>query len=59
MDIIDDKKIEDAAINKCGFISSEFYNGAKWAINEFIKNLWHSASEKSQRSSKKSLQKQN
>lgn len=45
MDIIDDKKIEDAAINKCGFISSEFYNGAKWAINEFIKNLWHSASE--------------
>ena len=39
--MIDDKKIEQAAINKCGFISSEFYSGAKWAINEFLKDLWH------------------
>ena len=38
--MIDDKKIEQAAINKCGFISSEFYSGAKWAINEFLKDLW-------------------
>ena len=44
--MIDDKKIEEAAINKCGFISSEFYSGAKWAINEFLKDLWHPASEK-------------
>lgn len=43
--MIDDKKIEEAAINKCGFISSEFYSGAKWAINELLKNLWHPASE--------------
>lgn len=30
--MIDDKKIEEAAINKCGFISPEFYrvlNGCK------------------------------
>ena len=39
--MIDDKKIEQAAINKCSFISSEFYSGAKWAINEFLKDLWH------------------
>lgn len=43
--MIDDKKIEEAAINKCGFISSEFYSGAKWAINEFLKDLWHSIEE--------------
>lgn len=43
--MIDDKKIEEAAINKCGFISSEFYSGAKWAINEFLKDLSHSADE--------------
>lgn len=43
--VLDNKKIEEAAINKCGFISSEFYSGAKWAINEFLKDLWHDASE--------------
>lgn len=37
--VLDNKKIEEAAINKCGFISSEFYSGAKWAINEFLKDL--------------------
>ena len=47
--MIDDKKIEEAAINKCGFISSEFYSGAKWAINEFLKNLRHPAIEKPKR----------
>lgn len=43
--MIDDKKIEEAAINKCGFISSEFYSGAKWAINESLKSLWHQTDE--------------
>lgn len=38
-------KIEQAAIDKCGFISSEFYSGAKWAINEFLKDLWHPSRE--------------
>lgn len=41
----DDNKIEEAAINKCGFISSEFYSGVKWMQEEFLKNLWHPASE--------------
>lgn len=41
-----DKKIEEAAINKCGFNSFEFYRGAKWMQKELLKNLWHSASEK-------------
>lgn len=39
--MIDDKKIEEAAINKCGFISSEFYSGAKWMQKELFKDLWH------------------
>lgn len=43
--MIDDKKIDEAAINKCGFISSDFYSGAKWAINEFLKDLWHPVNE--------------
>ena len=43
--VLDNKKIEEAAINKCGFISSEFCSGAKWAINESLKDLWHPASE--------------
>ncbi len=43
--MVGDKKIEEAAINKCGFISSEFYSGAKWMQEEFLKDLWHSASE--------------
>lgn len=50
MDMIDDKKIEEAAINKCGFISSEFYSGAKWAINEFLKGLWHPNTEEPDKS---------
>ena len=43
--MIDDKKIEEAAINKCGFTSSEFYSGAKWMQEEFLKDLLHSAIE--------------
>ena len=43
--MIDDKKIEEAAINKCGFISFEFYSGAKWMQEEFLKDLWHPVNE--------------
>lgn len=52
--MIDDKKIEKAAFDlyrndKLDFVSSEsvegFKAGANWAIGEFIKDLWHSASE--------------
>ena len=53
--MIDDKKIEDAARYYCNnrypasqdapFIAEGFRYGAKWAINEFLKDLWHPASE--------------
>ena len=53
--MIDDKKIEDAAKQHSeeSYISDyfqacykdAFMEGAKWAINEFLKNLWHPASE--------------
>ena len=49
--MIDDKKIEDAARYYCNnrypasqdapFIAEGFRHGAKWAINEFLKDLWH------------------
>lgn len=57
--MIDDKKIEEAALSycaKCSDITNRnvnldkdgcvdlhngFIDGAKWAINEFLKNLWH------------------
>lgn len=45
------KKIEDAARYYCNnrypasqdapFIAEGFRHGAKWAINEFLKDLWH------------------
>ena len=51
--MIDDKKIEDAAKQHSeeSYISDyfqacykdAFMEGAKWAINEFLKNLWHPA----------------
>lgn len=54
--MIDDKKIEEAARYYCNnrypasqdapFIAEGFRHGANWAINEFIKDLWHPASEK-------------
>ena len=59
-DMIDNKKIEEAArLNTDKYrnyptLSNEdrdkvsiysFMEGAKWAINEFLKNLWHPASE--------------
>lgn len=49
--MIDDKKIEEAVRNYCNnrypasqdapFIAEGFRHGAKWAINEFLKGLWH------------------
>ena len=49
--MIDDKKIEEAARYYCNnrypasqndpFIAEGFRHGAKWAVNEFIKDLWH------------------
>lgn len=32
--------------DECVDLYNGFINGAKWAINEFIKDLWHPASEK-------------
>lgn len=52
--MIDDKKIEEAAFDlyknsKLDFVSSGsvegFKEGAKWAINELLKDLFHPASE--------------
>ena len=57
--MIDDKKIEEAArdyINEngsfikydedpCVDIEFAYRKGAKWAINEFLNDLWHPASE--------------
>ena len=53
--MIDEKKIEEAARNYCNnrypasqdapFIAEGFRKGAKWAINEFLKSLWHSIEE--------------
>lgn len=54
--MIDDKKIEAAArryseVTDCDkqealLIEEDFKEGANWAINEFLKDLWHPASEK-------------
>lgn len=53
--MIDDKEIEEAARNYCNnrypasqdapFIAEGFRHGAKWAIDEFLKDLVHPASE--------------
>lgn len=52
--MIDNKKIEDAANeysqDNCGYSYNinkllAFKDGAKWAINEFLKDLWHPANE--------------
>lgn len=57
MDMINDKKIEEAARNYCNnrypasqdapFIAEGFRKGARWAIHEFLKDLWHPAEEES------------
>ena len=53
--MINDKKIEEAARHYCNnrylasqdapFIAQWFRHGAKWAVNELLKDLWHPASE--------------
>lgn len=66
--MIDDKKIEEAALSycaKCSDITNRnvnldkdgcvdlhngFIDGAKWAINEFLKNLWHPNTEEPDKS---------
>ena len=57
--MIDNKKIKEAARNYCNnrypasqdvpFIAEGFRKGARWAIHEFLKNLWHPASEEPRR----------
>ena len=58
--MIDDKKIEEAARNYCNnrypasqdapFIAEGFRKGARWAINEFLKDLWHPNTEEPDKS---------
>lgn len=41
-----EKRINEAAHHVCQEFGAElFKDGVKWAINEFLKDLWHSASE--------------
>ena len=57
--MIDKNKIKSAAQGYCDatygtlntnpFIAEAFRKGANWAINEFLKDLWHPASEKPKR----------
>ena len=56
--MIDDKKIEEAAKeysqDSWGYSYDiekllAFEQGAKWAINEFLKDLWHPSSEKAKK----------
>ena len=61
--MIDDKEIDIAAraqalskhINETAYFQlrsiEDFKDGARWAINEFLKNLWHPASEEPKRHS--------
>lgn len=56
--MIDDKKTEEAArryseVTDCDkqealLIEEGFTEGAKWAINEFLKELWHQTDEQPQ-----------
>lgn len=53
--MIDDKKIKSVAqgycdatygtLNEHPLIAEAFKQGAKWTINEFLKDLWHPISE--------------
>ena len=57
--MIDDKKIEDAAkslrkdfnddVTQGFLVEFGFEKGAKWAIDEFLKDLWHPSSERPRR----------
>ena len=55
--MIDDKKIEEAAfdfndgeLTSDKLIRAAFRCGAKWAINEFLKDLWHPNTEEPDKS---------
>ena len=58
--MIDEKKIEEAARNYCNnrypasqdapFIAEGFRKGARWAIHEFLKDLWHPNTEEPDKS---------
>ena len=58
--MIDDEKIKSAAQGYCDvtygitndgpFIAEAFRKGAEWAINEFLKDLWHSNTEEPDKS---------
>ena len=58
--MIDNNKIKSAAQGYCDatygtldtnpFIAEAFRKGAKWAINEFLKDLWHDAEEEPDKS---------
>ena len=58
--MIDEKKIEEEARYYCNnrypasqdapFIAEGFRQGAKWAIQEFLKDLWHPAEEEPDKS---------
>ena len=55
--MIDNKKIEEAAfdfndgeLTSDKLIRAAFRCGAKWAINEFLKNLWHPNTEEPDKS---------
>lgn len=58
--MIDEKKIEEAARNYCNnrypasqdapFIAEGFRKGARWAINEFLKDLCHPNTEEPDKS---------
>lgn len=41
---------EEVVDAETDLIKYSFITGAKWAINEFIKNLWHPASEEPEKS---------
>lgn len=52
--MVDDKKIKEAAMQHSRWLSSNheestvsdsFMEGAHWAINEFLKDLWHQTDE--------------
>ena len=55
--MIDDNKIEEAAVKSANYLKGicnfavinafeeGFKEGAKWSINEFLKDLWHPADE--------------
>lgn len=64
--MIDDKKIEEAkeafiadkkilGIMAMNDLACGFKEGAKWAINDFLKDLWHHASEKPNIKAKRKL----